>query len=47
MRYYYDTDCALIAGGTIRAGMIYPPGILRLKDIVDWLVHFYMTPTTC
>jgi 5'-nucleotidase len=36
MRYYYDTDCAMIAGGTIRADMVYPPGILRLKDIVDW-----------
>ncbi|KAG9596898.1 Metallo-dependent phosphatase, partial [Aureobasidium melanogenum] len=35
MRYYYDTDCAIIAGGTIRADMVYPPGILRLKDIVD------------
>jgi 5'-nucleotidase len=36
MRYYYDTDCAMIAGGTIRADMVYPPGILRLMDIVDW-----------
>jgi 5'-nucleotidase len=36
MRYYYDTDCAMIAGGTIRTDMVYPPGILRLKDIVDW-----------
>ncbi|KAK6006835.1 hypothetical protein QM012_005843 [Aureobasidium pullulans] len=35
MRYYYGTDCAMIAGGTIRADMVYPPGILRLKDIVD------------
>ncbi|KAG9838234.1 Metallo-dependent phosphatase, partial [Aureobasidium melanogenum] len=35
MRYYYDTDCAMIAGGTIRADMVYPPGVLRLKDIVD------------
>ncbi|KAG9649205.1 Metallo-dependent phosphatase, partial [Aureobasidium melanogenum] len=35
MRYYYDTDCAMIARGTIRADMVYPPGILRLKDIVD------------
>ncbi|KAG9946451.1 Metallo-dependent phosphatase, partial [Aureobasidium melanogenum] len=35
MRYYYGTDCAMIVGGTIRADMVYPPGILRLKDIVD------------
>jgi 5'-nucleotidase len=36
MRYYYDTDCAMIAGGTIRGDVVYPPGILRIKDIVDW-----------
>jgi 5'-nucleotidase len=26
----------MVAGGTIRADVVYPPGILRLKDIVDW-----------
>jgi len=39
MRYYYGTDCAMVVGGTIRADVVYPPGILRLKDIVDWSVH--------
>lgn len=35
MRYYYDADCGLMAGGTIRGDVIYAPGILRLKDIMD------------
>ncbi|KAL6722293.1 hypothetical protein ACLMJK_001400 [Lecanora helva] len=35
MRHYYDTDCALMASGTIRGDQIYPPGVLRLKDILD------------
>lgn len=36
MRYYYDADCAILCGGTIRGDVIYPPGVLRLKDIMDW-----------
>jgi len=36
MRYYYDTDCGIMGGGTIRGDVIYPPGVLRLKDIMDW-----------
>lgn len=36
MRFYYNTDCAMLVGGTIRADTVYPPGILRLKDIVNW-----------
>ena len=35
MRYYYSTDCALMAGGTIRGDQVYPPGVLRLKDIMN------------
>ena len=35
MRHFYDTDCALMAGGTIRGDQIYPPGILLLKDILN------------
>ena len=35
MRYYYAADCALMAGGTIRGDQIYPPGILRLKDLLN------------
>lgn len=35
MRFYYNTDCALMASGTIRGDQIYPPGVLRLKDIMN------------
>lgn len=35
MRYYYRTDCALMAAGTIRGDQIYSPGILRLKDMMN------------
>ena len=35
MRHYYDADCALMAGGTIRGDQIYPPGVLRMKDIMN------------
>lgn len=35
MRFYYSTDCALIAAGTIRGDQIYPPGVLKLCDIVS------------
>ena len=35
MRLYYGADCALMASGTIRGDQIYPPGILRVKDIMD------------
>lgn len=35
MRYYYAADCAMMAGGTIRGDQIYPPGILRLKDLLN------------
>lgn len=39
MRYYYDADCAIMSGGTIRGDTVYPPGILKLKDIMDWYVR--------
>ncbi|KAL6708949.1 hypothetical protein ACN47E_002076 [Coniothyrium glycines] len=35
MRYYYSTDCCIMAAGTIRGDQIYPPGLLKLKDIVN------------
>jgi hypothetical protein len=35
MRYYYNADCCIMAAGTIRGDQIYPPGILRLKDIIN------------
>jgi hypothetical protein len=35
MRFYYAADCAMMAGGTIRGDQIYPPGLLRLKDLLN------------
>ena len=35
MRFYYDADCTIMAGGTIRGDQIYPPGILRTKDVLN------------
>ncbi|KAK5076589.1 hypothetical protein LTR64_005932 [Lithohypha guttulata] len=35
MRTYYAGDCCIIAAGTIRGDQIYPPGVLRIKDILN------------
>ncbi|KAF2178226.1 5'-nucleotidase [Zopfia rhizophila CBS 207.26] len=35
MRFYYQADCCIMAAGTIRGDQIYPPGVLRLRDIVN------------
>lgn len=35
MRFYYTADCAMMAGGTMRGDQIYPPGLLRLKDLMN------------
>lgn len=35
MRYHYHADCAIMASGTIRGDQIYPPGVLRVKDVMD------------
>jgi 5'-nucleotidase len=35
MRFYYNTDMCIMASGTIRGDQIYPPGVLRLKDIMN------------
>ncbi|KAF3925503.1 Apyrase [Arthrobotrys entomopaga] len=35
MRYFYNTDCALMASGTIRGDVIYEPGVIRIKDLLD------------
>jgi 5'-nucleotidase len=35
MRHTYNADCCIMAAGTIRGDQIYPPGVLRLKDILD------------
>ncbi|KAJ9640972.1 hypothetical protein H2199_005640 [Coniosporium tulheliwenetii] len=35
MRFHYGGDCCIMAAGTIRGDQIYPPGVLRLKDIMN------------
>ena len=35
LRFYYDTDCALLSGGTIRGDQIYPPGVVKLRDMLS------------
>ncbi|KAF2674392.1 5'-nucleotidase [Microthyrium microscopicum] len=35
MRYYYDSDACIMASGTIRGDQIYPPGIIKMKDIMN------------
>ncbi|KAF2130271.1 5'-nucleotidase-like protein [Dothidotthia symphoricarpi CBS 119687] len=35
MRYYYSADCCIMASGTIRGDQVYPPGVLKLRDIVN------------
>jgi len=35
MRTYYGADCCIMASGTIRGDEVYPPGILRNKDIMN------------
>ncbi|OAX77895.1 hypothetical protein ACJ72_07801, partial [Emergomyces africanus] len=35
MRFHHNTDCAIMASGTIRGDQIYPPGALRVKDILN------------
>ncbi|KAK9369392.1 Metallo-dependent phosphatase-like protein [Lipomyces kononenkoae] len=34
LRVWYDADIALVAGGTLRSDTVYPPGPIRMKDIV-------------
>ncbi|KXT15712.1 hypothetical protein AC579_124 [Pseudocercospora musae] len=35
MRFHYDADCAIMASGTIRGDQVYPPGVLRVKDMMN------------
>ena len=35
MRLHYHADCALMAAGTIRGDQVYPPGLLRVRDVMD------------
>lgn len=36
MRSHYSGDCCIIAAGTIRGDQIYPPGLLKVRDIMNW-----------
>ncbi|KAG5925500.1 hypothetical protein E4U53_003290 [Claviceps sorghi] len=33
MRRYHGADCTIMASGTIRGDQVYPPGVVRIKDI--------------
>lgn len=35
MRLSYNADCCLMAAGTIRGDQVYPPGMLKVKDIMN------------
>lgn len=35
MRLHYNTDCCIMAAGTVRGDQVYPPGVLRVKDIMN------------
>lgn len=39
MRSFYQADCCIMAAGTVRGDQIYPPGVLKMKDIMNWYVH--------
>ena len=36
MRHYYSADACIMAAGTIRGDQIYPPGVLKMKDVMNW-----------
>lgn len=38
MRYYYNTEACIMAAGTIRGDQIYPPGVIKMKDIMKWYI---------
>ncbi|KAE9970545.1 hypothetical protein EG327_010241 [Venturia inaequalis] len=35
MRAYHQGDCCIMAAGTIRGDQIYPPGVIKMKDILN------------
>ena len=35
MRFYYNADCSIMAGGTLRGDQIYPPGVLKMKSVLE------------
>lgn len=37
MRSHYHADCCIVCGGTIRSDQVIPPGLIRVKDILNCL----------
>ncbi|PBP20195.1 putative 5'-nucleotidase [Diplocarpon rosae] len=35
MRSHYGGDCGIMAAGTIRGDQIYPPGVLKVRDVMN------------
>ena len=35
VRCHYEADCCMMAAGTIRGDQVYPPGVLRVKDMMN------------
>ena len=35
IRYYYTADCAIVNSGSIRSDRIFPPGVLKVRDIIS------------
>lgn len=35
MRFHYYADCTIMAAGTIRGDQIYPPGVIKVKDMMN------------
>ncbi|KNE59811.1 hypothetical protein AMAG_05269 [Allomyces macrogynus ATCC 38327] len=36
VRWGYDVDAVLLCGGTIRSDLVYGPGEIMLKDLMEW-----------
>lgn len=35
MKLHYDAECCIMAAGTVRGDQVYPPGVLKVKDIMN------------
>lgn len=44
MRTHYGGDCTIMAAGTIRGDQIYPPGLIRIRDIMNWYAEYVNLP---
>lgn len=47
MRAYHQGDCCIMAAGTIRGDQIYPPGVIKMKDILNWYVYTIVEQQIC